>query len=308
MATVPVMQYGNIKSYEAFVEDHMDGEEANLPVYLKGLSTILGLDYYQSSPLYYFDDEGHEDVSFKLGIYHVGATDGKDLLSGFLIYLYDVEIKDELDEVIEKPIIKLTVTFDQATQKSGDEYVNFASTIFYPDNTLSIPFLYMFDIEDELKLKDEDVYANINRIAIEYSNGDKDDDGKYVYNDNFLFLAVDQATNDEPSHVTELGFLLTSAEYRVRQQFNEPIPTEDEMVTFGLVDDKFSLQPYNWIIWRTLIIYALIIMVISYFLFFHKKIMEKRKFRKLDESIANPRTVDAEPIFKDSDQNQKDGK
>jgi hypothetical protein len=302
------MQYGNIKSYEAFIKDHMEGEESNLPVYLKGLSTILGLDYFQSEPLYpIFDDNNHPDVNFKLGIYLLGATDNKDKVNGFLIYLYDVEIKDDQGEVIEKPIIKLTITFDEATHKLGYEYVNYASNIFYPDNTLSIPFIYMFDTEGELKKVDEDVFSSITRIQIEYSTGEKNSDG-YIYNDQFLFLATYQESNDELAFVKELNFTMTPEEYRLREQFEDSTPSDEEMISFGLVDDKFSLKPYNWIIWRTIIIYTLIILVITYFLFFHKKIMEKRKFRHIDQSTKNSQSVNAEPIFRDPEPTPKDGK
>jgi len=307
MATVPVMQYGNIKSYEAFVKDHMEGEESNLPVYLKGLSTILGLDYFQSETLYYFDDEGHDDVNFKLGIYLFGATDNKEKVNGFLIYLYDVEIKDDQGEVIEKPIIKLTISMDLATQKVGNDYVDFANNIFYPDNTLSIPFIYMFDKEGELKKVGEDLFASITRIQIEYSNGDRNSNG-YIYDDQYLFLATNQEVNDEPAFVKQLNFTMTPEEYRLREQFVESVPSEEEMVSFGLIDDKFSLKPYNWIIWRTIIIYTLIILVITYFLFFHKRVMEKRKFRHIDQSSKNSQSVNAEPIFKDPDSTPKDGK
>ncbi len=308
MATVPVMQYGNIKSYEAFIKDNMEGEESNLPVYLKGLSTILGLDYFQSEPLFpTFDDKDHPDVDFKLGIYLLGATDNKEKVNGFLVYLYDVEIKDSEGEVIEKPIIKLTITFDEATHKLGNEYVNYTSNIFYPDNTLSIPFIYMFDTEGELKKVGEDVFSSITRIQIEYSTGEKNSDG-YIYNDQYLFLATEQTENDEPAFVKENNFSITPDQYRLREQFDNPTPSEEEMIAFGLVDDKFSLKAYNWIIWRTIIIYTLIILVITYFLFFHKRVMERRKFRHIDQSSKSSQSVNAEPIFKDPEPTPKDGK
>ena len=305
MATVPVMQYGNYKSYEAFYEDHMEGEELNKPVYFKGLNTILGLDYYVNQPLYQFDQGDLEHVKFNLDVYVIGATDNKTPLNGLLFFLYNVEIKNASNQIIQNPVIKLMITMSHPIRKdSNDQDVFVIEKLIYTENPMYLPVQYLFDMDGELGKSGHEEYQTIQRIVIEH--GMIDGDG-FTPDDTPLLFADRLATYDGPAHVKVLNFSITPDEYQLREQFASNIPTDEEIISFGLITDRHNLRSYNWIIWRTIIIYVAIVLAIAYFLFFHRAVMERRSLKHIGKSTKN-QTVNAEPIFKDPDPNQKDGK
>ncbi|TNF09025.1 MAG: hypothetical protein EP317_01830 [Bacillota bacterium] len=310
LASFFVMLTGASNGYTAFIKENMVGEESNLPEYLKGLSTLEYLDYIQSDPFYYVDEGDHPDVTFKMGIYAIGKTFGDEKVDGFLIYIYEFSVKDEENNVIDDPSLQINVTLDRETYKPGNsENLYDEITVTYnPDQTASLSYLALYDAKDYLKVPDEeDVFAHITKIEVLYSVGDKNSNGTYEYLEIPLFVAANNITSESPGLIKVLDFEIDPVDYQLRSNFSEPTPSESELTTFGLSTEQFNLNRYNWYIWRALIIYVLVIIVITYFLFFHKKVMEKRRFKKID-TTSQTRTVTAESIFKEPDQNEKDGK
>jgi hypothetical protein len=305
------MLTGASNGYTAFIKENMVGEESNLPVYLKGLSTLEYLDYIQSEPFYFVDEGDNPDVTFKMGIYAIGKTIGSDKVDGFLFYIYDVSVKDEENNVINDPSLQINVTLDQETYKPGNsENLYDEITVTYnPDQTASLSYLALYNAKDYLAVTDQDdVFANVTKIEVLYSVGDKTSSGAYEYLEIPLFVAANNITSETPGLIKVLDFEMDPAEYQLRSQFSEPTPSEAELTTFGLSTEQFNLNKYNWYIWRALIIYILVIIVVTYFLFFHKRVMEKRRFKKIDSSTAQTRTVNADPIFKEFEHNEQDGK
>jgi hypothetical protein len=311
LASFFVMLTGASNGYSAFIKENMVGEEGNLPVYLKGLSTLEYLDYYQEDPFLSFDQGLNTDVTFKIDMYAVGKTVENDKIDGFFIYVYDVSVKDEENNTVENPSIQIVVTLDKETYKPGNSSVatDEAIVTYYPDQTASLSYMALYDAPGYLEdPENEGVFAQVTEIKILYSLGEKTDNGAYEYLEVPLFIARFDLTNEDPGIVKELGFAFDHSEYRLRSQFGEETPTDAEIETFGLITEQFNLNRYNWYIWRALIIYILVIIVVTYFIFFHKKVMEKRRFKKIDSSTAQTKTANAEPIFKEYEPTEKDGK
>jgi uncharacterized ion transporter superfamily protein YfcC len=74
-----------------------------------------------------------------------------------------------------------------------------------------------------------------------------------------------------------------------------------------LITAKDDLTPYNGAIWRIMVIYVALIIVITYFLFFHKMVMSRLQLKKALSDKENT-VKNTEVIFKDSDIDIKDGK
>ena len=306
MAILPVLDYGQLKSYEAFYEDHMKDEELNKPVYFKGLNSIFYLDYYVEQPLHQFDQGDLENIKFNLDVYLIGATDDKKVYNGLLFYIYNIELKDDSNQIIEDPVIKLIITMSNPVGQDEDENdIYVIEKLIYTVNPMFLPIKVLYDIDGELGKSGNEDYQTINRIVVEH--GVISSEGNFTPNDTPLLFADKLSSYDGPAHVKVLDFTITPEDYQLRNQFESSIPTEEEITTFGLITDRHSLRPYNWIIWRTIIIYVLIILALSYFLFFHRIVMEKRRLKHIGKPGIT-QSANAEPIFKDPDQNQKDGK
>lgn len=303
IATVPVLRYAEYSRLEKFYVETIKGEEDNPDVYLLGISTMFGMDYYQSTPIFSF--EGINDYDFTLDIHVFGVTENKDKLNGFMLYLHDVAITD-----VENPIFKLSVQLDLDTIAEEDGYSNLEEIYINPSNTFAIPMLFLVDSEGNLKVKDEEIYASIEMIEIEFSDGTKDEDGDFIFNDSSLVLisSLPLAQLDQLSF-NKFGDLdFTPADYQLREQFADNTPTDAEVIAFDLITDKNDVTSYNWIIWRTIIIYALIVIVIAYFLFFHKKVMDGRRAKSITTSSHEVKNFNSDSIFKDEPIDPKDGK
>jgi len=171
----------------------------------------------------------------------------------------------------------------------------------------NVPLLFLFDAEDYLKVPDQDVFANLSRIEVEYSNRELDDNDMIVYNETPLFLAT-TATTSESALNKDATLAINSSDYRLRDLFADNSPTDSEIATYNLVTDRGDLNPYNWVVWRTMIIYVLVVIGITYLLFFHKTVRAHFKAKKLVSSGEGTNTVNAEPIFKDIDYPDENGK
>jgi hypothetical protein len=165
--------------------------------------------------------------------------------------------------------------------------------------------LFIADTEDYL-LKDG-IYSDIIRVEVSYSNREKNDQGKYIYNPSYLYLAT-STLSSEPAFNKESSFILTQAEYQLRESFAGDQPTDSEIETFGLLTNKLNITKYNWVIWRTVILYSLVVVVFAYFMFFHKKVMERRRAKDYVPRPNDGSVTLNEPLFKDIDETNKGGK
>ncbi|MDO9629953.1 MAG: hypothetical protein Q7I99_08640 [Acholeplasmataceae bacterium] len=299
IATIYVYGSANYSRLEAYYSDYMEEHLDDAQTYLKGINTLMGLDYYSNSAVYqYVQDSGNHQLT--VSIYAIGVTLNNELYDGLMIYVNNVKIREE-GVLVENPKLKITVTLDQSTYKSGDDFISTATVLFDPDKAFPysyVPNVFLLYADNYLKVVNQDIYANIERISISYSNGTLDDKNALVYNDSLLFLGTDIIASEAAFNKTN-DLVLNPDDFRLSKQFAGEQPTAEELLSFNLITDRGDLGEYNILIWRTMIIYVLIIGALTYVLFFHKIVKAKIQEKRYQTKDDNKKEVNAVPIFKD---------
>ncbi len=299
IATIYVYGSANYSRLEAYYSDYMEEHLDDASTYLKGINTLMGIDYFSNSAVYQYN-QNDGDHQLTLGIYAIGVTLNDDLYDGFMIYVSNVKIYEN-DELIEDPKLKITVTLDQNTYKSGEDFLSTATVLFDPAKPFPysyVPNVFLLYADNYLKVPEQDVYANIERISISYSNGDLDEDGALVYNESLLFLGSDEIISEAAYNKTDT-LILNPEDFKLSNQFSGEQPTDEEIATFNLITDRGDLREYNILIWRTMIIYVLIVGTLTYALFFHKVVRAKLQEKRYQAKDGKSKEVNAQPIFKD---------
>ncbi|MDI6452961.1 hypothetical protein [Peloplasma aerotolerans] len=312
IATIYVYGSANYSRLEAYYADHMADSIDDTTTYLEGINTIMGLDYFSSNPIYQFKQDSG-DYQFTLGIYAIGVTLENQLYDGLMVFVNNVRIVEN-NEVIEHPKLKIVVALDQSTYKSGDDRLNTATVLFDSEKVFPysyVPAVFLLDadgyLQRQVENSEEIIQAHISQISIAYSNGTKNDTGALVYNDSLLFVSSMEPYG-EAAFVKTTDLAIDTNEYRLSTQFEGSQPTDAELATFNLNTNRGNLGDYNNLIWRTMAIYILITGVITYFLFFHKGVRERKQAKRYLQKDGETRTVTAQPIFKDTEENEKDRK
>ncbi len=307
IATLYVYGSANYSRLEVYYSEYMEEHLDDAQTYLKGINTVMGIDYYSNSAVYqYIQNEGNHQLT--VSIYAIGVTLNNELYDGMMIYINNVKIYED-NELVVHPKLKITVTLNQSTYKSGDDLISTATVLFDPAKPFPYsyaPTVFLLFKEDYLKVKDEDIYANIDRISIAYSNGSVDTNNALVYNDSLLFLGSDEIISEAAFNKTDT-LALEPLDFQLSKQFAGDKPTADELALFDLVTERGDLSEFNYLIWRTMTIYVLIVGVLTYVLFFHKFVKAKLQEKKYQSKDGKVKEVNAEPIFKDIEY-KNDGK
>lgn len=295
--------------YDAEIRDHINEDET----LLRGLNTLLTIDYYRESPILYQFVSDTGDYQFTLTSYAIGITYGDVSYNGLMFLINDLEIIED-GELIVDPVIKITVNLSDSTLLVEEEYTNMGSVYYdplLPFSIYNVPALFLFDAENYLLISNDDEdatpeYATIENITVEYSNGAPNDDNEYIFNEIPLFVGSKIEYRDA-AYFKDSTFNIDPQLYQINDDFGSDGLTADDIETFNLVTDQDDLTPYNGAIWRIMVIYVLLIIVITYFLFFHKMVIARLQYKKrlADKEIAakNP-----EVIFRDIDTDTKDEK
>lgn len=312
IATIYVYGSANYSRLEAFYSDHMADSIDDTSTYLEGMNTIMGLDYYVEDPIYQFEQTSG-DFQITLGIYAIGVTLDETLYDGMMVFVNNVKITEN-SQLLEHPKLKIVVALDQSTYQSGDDTLNTATVFFDSEKVFPysyVPSVFLLDadgyLQKTIENTDEVIQAQLTQVSVAYSNGDVDDDGNLVYNDSLLLVASMEPYG-EAAYLKTTDLAIDFEDYQLSNQFEGEQPSEAEIMTYGLVTDRGELSDYNYLIWRTMGIYILIVGTITYFLFFHKAVMQKRQAKKYLAKDDQTRTVDAQPIFKDYEDPEKDRK
>lgn len=308
IATVYVYGSANYSRLEAYYSAYMQDSLDDTDTYLKGINTLMGIDYYKeiSSMSYTSDDD---QFALTLGVYAIGATFNETLYDGVMIFVNDVVITQGGERLVD-PILKLSVTLSEPTYKSGDTFIDVATVIFDPTKEFPysyVPAVFLLKADNYLKVIDSEIVAMIERLSVAYSDGTTDDDG-IVYSDTLLFMGASEVIADA-AHIKISDFDVATDSYSLSELFAGTQPTETEIASLGLVTTRGDLAEFNGLIWRTMIIYALIVLALTYVLFFHKFVMEKiAEKRSIAPASGDKKIINAEPIFKDVDPTKEDGK
>lgn len=309
VATVYVYGSANYSRLEAYYTNYMQESLDDTDTYLKGINTLMGIDYYReiSSVNYVSSDNQYQ---MTLGIYAIGATFNDTLYDGVMIFVNDVIITKDGESIMD-PILKLSVKLSEPTYKSGETFTDIATVIFDPTKEFPysyVPAVFLLKADNYLKVVDSEVISTLDRLTIAYSDGNTDDAGAYIYSDVLLFAGAQELIGDA-AHIKINDFNITTESYSISDLIEGDQPTDIEIASLGLVTVRGNLEEFNGLIWRTMIIYALVVIALTYVLFFNKYVMEKIKEKRHGLNPTTPKKIiDAEPIFKDIDSSKEDGK
>ncbi len=306
LLSLQVYSYATYTKMQNYYEENVAPYIDESSTYLHGINTLMGIDYYRESPLLYefIQDEG--DYQITLRIYAIGISANKEHYDGLMIFVNNVRVSHNGEQLIN-PALRISVELDLDTLFIGDEFTNRGIIFYDPDQPFAffnIPVLFLFDADKYLKVIGEDTFANINRIEVKYSNGSKDDDGNLIYSEMPLLLSTAKPTA-EGAHNKDDSFAIDVDLYRLRHQFANSQPNDSEIAAFNLITDRGDLGPYNWIVWRTMILYVLAVAFITYFLFFHKLVMERYREKRYLRRKQGKEVLEVETIFKDNKPEEK---
>jgi hypothetical protein len=261
--------------YEDEIADLIDDDIA----YMEGLNTLMGIDYFRVKPtLYEYSGEATDgDNSYRLdvSVFAIGATDEDMLLEGYAILVNNISIIEAGEEILD-PIIRITAELDQEILLVDEELSDRGSVFYNPSQTFdpyNIPVLFLFD--EYLRNSDSGDIASLERIEVNYSKGEKDDDGYFIFSDIPLFIASTSAIDEAVlGDLKDPELAIDPELYQIRDGFENQIPSDTDIQELDLNTSRNDLSAYNGVIWRTMGIYTLIIALLTYLVFFHRRIRE----------------------------------
>ncbi len=313
VATVYVYGSANYSRLEAYYAEYMNDYVDDEATYLEGINTLMNIDYHQESPAYTYvaTSDTHK---FTLSIFAIGVTLDDTLYDGMMIFVNDVDITED-GTPVQNPKLKIEVTLSDDTYLSGEEKVNTATVLHDPEKPFPysyVPALFLLYADNYLLIPqvegstDPLSYATVEQISIAYSNGETDEDGALVYNDTLLFIGAGSELADA-AYNKKSDLIIDNTTLQLSENFAGDQPTEVEMTTFGLNANRGDLTEFNGVIFRTMAIYVLIVLALTYVLFFHKMVMDKVRSKRMGEANQNKPKVE-EAIFKDIEYPKEDGK
>ena len=291
--------------YEKYMMDYINDTE----VYLEGINTVMNLDYHKeiiTAKTYTSQDE---KMTLTLNFYAIGATVDKKLYDGLMIFVNNVRIENE-DGVLINPILKIEVLLSDETYKSETGKSNIAVVEYNPTQKFPfsyVPIIFLLNAENYLLIDDDsdiDAYATIESISISY--GVMDADGIVNYDPTLLFIGSDTILED-PAYIKANDFQIDESLFDLKSLFAGDRPTDQEIESLGLITTRGSLTEFNYIIWKNMAIFGVVVIALTYVLFFHKIVWQKIQERK---QVDKPVVIKQKPdqIFNDVDDKQKDGK
>lgn len=307
VATLYVYGSANYGRLEAYYNTYMADEIDNDTAYLNGINTLMNLEYYQQNAVYSYTSTD-ESQKLKLSVHAIGINNDGAYYDGLMIFVNQLDLKSD-DKTIEKPIIKITAHLSDKTYKLNDTMVDNPSIIF--DSTKEFPYsyaptLFLVYAEDYLLIPETENFATINQITVSYSDGTRGEDGQYVFDTTLLF-AGSNVEMPEAAYNKATNLVLNESSLRLSETYGDDL-SDDEIATLGLITERGSLKEFNNIIVRTMVIYSLIVIALTYILFFHKLVVEKIKSKRFDkQSVTTESPKVQEAIFKDIEYTE-DGK
>ncbi|MFP4177759.1 MAG: hypothetical protein ACLFTZ_03245 [Acholeplasmataceae bacterium] len=263
--------------YDDTIADRVDDDIA----YMEGLNTLMGIDYFRMSPtLYEYSGEASDDDSsyrVDLSVYAVGATSEEEAFDGYAILANNVAIVEH-GETVEDPIIRITVELDRPTLMVDEELSDRGSVFYNPSEPFAyynIPVLFLFDTDNYLRDPDTEEIAVLERIEVNYSSGETDDDGNFIFSDEPLFIASTSAIDEAAlGDLKDPNLTIDPDIYRIRDDFEDQMPSDADVEELNLNTSRNDLSAYNGVVWLTMGIYTLIIAILTYLVFFHRRIRE----------------------------------
>jgi hypothetical protein len=262
--------------------------------YLEGIATVMGLDYVQRTPLYTYENLSG-DYQLRVAVHTVGVNDGDNLIDGVLIFVNNLSITEKNLPTEEIPI-NITVSLSDATFRDGDTDTDKVSS-------KGGHFLILYEIEGSLISDDSETIATVESISVTHISQNPDNNGEDGFSTQPMFIA-NTSQIDEAVHGDNKDTLILDPEgYRLSDDFADGYPTQTELEAYDLSAEKGDMSGYNGVIFRTMSIYLLFVIVISYFLFFHKSVRERMRMRGVRTKTAQE--LASKSLFKDYEEPSK---
>jgi hypothetical protein len=317
VATVMVYTSSYVDATVEFYNDHMSDVD-DTAEFMIGISTIMDLEYFQENPVYQYKvDSG--DYQFTLSMHQFGYTYNKKLSDGIMIFINQVKITYD-GILLENPVTKLEVSLSDQTylERGSSNKTDLVIREFNPSKLVTaayLPVLFLLYDEDNLQ-KSDGTFSSIDSIKLGFSAGELDQNSALIYNTLFFTSTnstlIDEIVSNDESEFVDYTYEFNHESFQLTNNFNlteeKTFPSEQEILTYQLITEKGDLAAYNYIIWRSMSIYILIVILITYVLFFHKIVKEKYFNKKYPKKTKDLKEIQEKSLFKDEDLIFKDGK
>ena len=295
--SLQVYGYAYFEQLGAYYDENMKDSINDPNELMEGMNTILGLSYFQETPDLYTYEVSEGDTQFRVTIKAVGAVTEGEGVDGYAIILSDLSYTKDA-QIQDRTIMRMTVELDDDTFLVDGVKTNRKTLIYDSDNPFSfqnIPVFFVFDYEGYTYNETLDSYASMTRLELIYGSVDGDE---YVFDDQLTFLATPTPNNEAARHKSS-DLIIDQEDYHFMSSFTDNIPNDTDIETLGLNINRGDINDYNYVIYRIIAIYLVIVFIVTYFLFFHKSFLaylRKRKDTKLTEALVKKET---QAIFKD---------
>lgn len=292
--------------YNEHVKDYINQPEE----FLVGLNT-LGLHSHSKDPVYtHHENDGDYQISLISHAVRAYTSNG-DTRDGILFHIYNVDITEDGVKV-ENPIINITVYLSDSIYTNSDgDAINYRTITFrygldFPESGL--PSYILIYETGYLRKSETDPFVDIIKLRVDYSNGQKDNDGNLIYNPTALLIASNEEVSEAAYLKTE-NFIIDNTDYRLSEIHDfDTFESDEDYLAIGLITERGSLSQYNGLVWRTMIIYIVIVSALTYVLFFHKHVRARMQAKSYTANHESTQKVKSEAIFKDIEYKDEDRK
>ena len=291
--SLQVYGYGYFQQLEAYYKDNLEPYLDDEVTYMEGMNTLLGLSYFSNDADLYDYVFDSETIDYRFSVRTVGAVTEDIGVDGYAMMINDVTIIHE-GELLERPIIKMTVEMSDSTFLVDGSYTKVKSLIYDIENPFSfnnVPVFFMFDYDGYNLIPETETYASISRIEILYGWVEGD---QYEFSPVPIFLATQAPTNEAALH-KDASFNIVSS-YQLMSLFDNNTPTELQISQYNLNTNRGDINAYSYILTRIIAIFLAVVFVVTYFLFFHQSVMRYYKKKKANQTPSKDVTSS---IFKD---------
>ena len=291
--SLQVYGYGYFQQLEAYYKDNLEPYLEDEVTYMEGMNTLLGLSYFSEDANLFDISITEGDIQYRFSIRTVGAVTNDVGVDGYAMMISDINITHE-GNILERPIIKMTVEMSDDTFLVDGNYTNLKTLIYDIDNPFSfqnIPVFFMFDYDGYNVITETEAFADITRIEILY--GWVNDD-VYEFSPVPIFLATQAPSNEAALYKTS-DFSISN-DYRLMPLFDENTPDENQIAAHNLNTTRDDINAYSHILTRIIVIFLIAVFLVTYFLFFHGSVV---RYYKKKKAMRQPKIKNNNSIFKD---------